>query len=450
MRISSRNVSLSRQGIFVAFVKALVCLLLVAGCLAEGNCGELPGFAAVQEKGKPVQINSSGKARGDSTETKAMRAERSDSPMGNSAFAVSLYSALSAREGNLSFSPASLSSVLALAYEGARGTTRQEMANALQFPLDEKQFHRALSMEYSVPASESIGKGITLSQVNALWGQKGYHFLKAFLNDLKRYHSSGIRQVDFEGNVEDSRKIINGWVEDNTKGIIKDLIKQGVLKTDTRIVLTNAIYFKGMWDSPFPKNNTRDGDFRVNHHQTVKTLMMEQTGDFRYLESQGVKALDLPYTGKALSMIVILPGDDAPLSGVDALLNSSGLDKLVNDLGRAGVVRVHVKLPKFKVSSEFDLAATFSRMGMAQAFGGDADFSGMTGSKGFFIGNVIHKAYVDVNEEGTEAAAASAVVMMKAVLRSREFIADRAFLFIVRDKRTGSILFMGRLTDPKA
>jgi len=293
-------------------------------------------------------------------------------------------------------------------------------------------------------------KSITRSQVNALWGQKGYSFQRAFLYDLKRYHSSEFRQVDFEGNVEGSRKIINSWVEDNTKGIIKDLIKHGVLKTGTKIVLTNAIYFKGIWTSPFPKENTRPGDFRVNRDQKVKTLMMEQTGDFHYMESQGVKALDLPYAGKMLSMIVILPVEDVPPFKVDALMSSSGLDKLVNDLIRSGIVRVHVKLPKFKASSEFDLARTFSQMGLSQAFGINADFSGMTDHKGFFIGNVIHKAYIDVNEEGTEAAAASSVIMMKAVHMHSEFIADRVFMFLIRDNRTGSILFMGRIANPEA
>ncbi|HXK48728.1 MAG TPA: serpin family protein [Deltaproteobacteria bacterium] len=401
-----------------ALFKALVIVSLFMGCAAGGATGEHPA-------GPP---------------------EGNDSPR---SFAVFLYKALKVGQGNLTFSPSSISSVLAMAYDGARGTTREQMAAVLHFPLDSQRFHGFLTETATGSTRQPGQDGITLNTANALWGQSGYPFLQGFLNDLKTFHLSELRRVDFSGQTEAARSAINGWVQEKTAGLIRDLIGPGVLTPETRLVLTNAIYFKGLWAAQFSRQDTRTGRFILSSKDAADVDMMEQTGDFRYLETADMKILEMPYSGSRLSMVVVLPETKGGLSKVEGSLSPSVLGKWMDDIDGANPVQVRVRLPRFKVSAEFDLSRTLSRMGMPEAFGDAADFSGMTGSRGLFISNVIHKAFVEVNEEGTEAAAASAVIMTKSMHMVREFHADHPFLFLIREHRTGSILFMGRVTDPR-
>lgn len=368
---------------------------------------------------------------------------------GNQRFAVSVYSALAGRKANLCFSPMSVSSVLAMAYEGARGETRKQMSQVLGLPIDAAAFHASIQ-EDAVKNAGSGGKDIVLTRANALWGQEGYVFLDAFLHDLKRYHASELQQLDFARQTEAARHTINSWAERGTNGIIRDLIPPGVLRPDTPLVLTNAVYFKGMWASRFRTENTRAGRFAVSSQKGVDVDMMEQTGEFALLEASGVQVLDMPYAGECLSMVVILPRKEGGLPEVEASLSPGTFERWMDDLSRRRPEQVRLMMPRFRVSAGFDLAKTLSSLGMPSAFSAGADFSGMTGSRGLSIGNVIHKAFVEVNEEGTEAAAATAAVMVKSVPMVRDFVADHPFIFVIREKATGRILFMGRLVDPAA
>lgn len=400
-------------------VKVFIMVFLFTGCAAVGQAGESSADPPGRMKG-------------------------------TQSFAANLYTTLMGRDGNLSFSPSSISSVLAMAYEGAKSSTRTQMAAVLHFPLDRRQFHSFLSENSTGIASLSGQPDIGLSFANALWGQTGYVFSQRFLSDLKQYHSSELRLADFSGQTETARGTINGWVEEKTGGIIRDLIKQGVITPDTRLVLINAIYFKGLWAAPFSRKNTRPGRFSLSPKKASTVDMMDQTGDFRYLEAAGLRILELPYTGGGLSMLIILPVAKGDLSAAEQSISPSALGRWLDDLEERHPGQVHVRLPRFTVSSEFDLSRTLVSMGMPDAFGAGADFSGMTGSRELFIGAVVHKAFVEVNEEGTEAAAASAAIMTKSIPMVREFHADHPFLFLIKENRTGRVLFMGRVLDPKA
>jgi len=368
---------------------------------------------------------------------------------GHQTFALSLYAAIRGRDGNVSLSPLSISSVLGLAYEGARTTTREQMARVLCFPLDAEEFHHQVSGTRQALGRVSDSSGLRLDMANALWGQQGYRFLDTYQADLERYHASELRQVDFRGMPDSVRIIINTWIRDSTGGIIRDLVKQGMITAETRLVLTNAVYFKGSWAQGFDRRDTKTSSFLTPDGAGVPVDMMERTGDFAYLETPSVKVLDMPYAGDRVSMVVVLPGKKDGLPQVESSLGPSVLTRWMKQLETAPPVQVRVRLPRFTAAGEFDLSRTLAGMGMPSAFTPDADFSGMTGAKRLFIARVIHKALVEVNEEGTEAAAASAAIMTKSVPRVREFLADHPFLFLIRERSTGTILFMGRVAAPR-
>ena len=400
------------------FVRVLVAFILFAGCAAAGRTGETSG-------GQP----DAGKATG--------------------AFAFSLYGSLKTTDGNLILSPSSISSVLAMAYEGAKRSTRTQMAQVLNFPLDRRQFHHQLSTGLVGAGSSSAQPGIRLSVANALWGQAGHVFLEGFLSDLKQYHCSELRVTDFSAQAETARREINLWAEEKTGGIIRDLITQGVITSDTRLVLTNAIHFKGLWSSPFARENTRPAPFFINPKKSLTVDMMDQTGDFRSLEADGAKVIEIPYAGKGHSMVVILPAEKGGLPDVESAFGPSTLETWMKDLFGRHPEQIHLRLPRFTMSAGFDLSGTLAGLGMPDAFDARADFSGMTGSRELFIGNVIHRASVEVDEEGSEAAAASAAVMTKSMPMTREFHADHPFIFLIRENQTGTVLFMGRVVDPR-
>lgn len=367
---------------------------------------------------------------------------------GNSDFGFDLYQELKDEEGNLFFSPYSISTALAMTYAGARGQTEREMAEVLHFSLEQKPLHFSFS-ELQSHLNTIQNKGnINLSIANSLWAQEGYHFLDTFFDLNKEYYGAGLNFVDFATKTEVARKTINIWVENKTQQKIKELIKPRMFDSLTTLVLCNAIYFKGDWLSQFDKKGTMDADFYISPDEIIKVPMMSQKSKFKFKNFNDFSAIELPYEGNDLSMIVFLPKEIDSLAELERNLTNDNVKKWMDKLSNSYESEILVSLPKFKTTCEFELANVLAEMGMPDAFAG-ADFSGMTGKKDLFISKVIHKAFVDVNEEGTEAAAATAVVMERlAISRPLTFRADHPFVFLIRDNQTGSILFIGRIVDP--
>ena len=389
----------------------------------------------------------------------------------NNKFALELYAKLRTKQGNLFLSPYSISTALAMTYSGARGQTASQMATVLQFPLERRKaldsdnqgrpFYRIeselISPERIAAAFGGLQKalnargakgGYELTVANALWGQKGYGFLKEFQELTQTHYDGKLNELDFVAAAEAARNTINAWVEKKTKDKIKDLIGPGVLDRMTRLVLTNAIYFKGNWASQFKEEKTAEAPFTLANGEKVNAPMMNQTARFNYMEAEDFQGLELPYVDNELSMIILLPRRLEGLSDLEKTLTSENLAAWTAKLRKREVI---VSIPKFKMTSQFSLASVLKSMGMTDAFTANADFSGMTGKKELFISAVIHKAFVEVNEEGTEAAAATGVAMRLTAAvpdRTPVFRADHPFLFLIRDNISGSILFIGRLMNP--
>lgn len=369
----------------------------------------------------------------------------------NTAFALDVYQRLKDTKGNIFFSPYSISTALAMTYAGARENTARQMADVLHFTSDQNNLHPTFA-RLETWLNEIQEKGdVRLNIANSLWPQKGYPFLKEYLTLSEKYYRVTITPLDYKKAVEEARNIINQWVEEKTKDKIKNLVKPGILNPLTRLVLVNAIYFKGNWASQFDEKRTRDDTFYLLSGQNVQVPMMAQKKKFRYAETESLQVLELPYVGEDLSMIVLLPGKTDGLPGLERHLTPGTLMQWIAGLRKQ---EVQVFLPKFKMTSQFRLDQTLTDMGMRDAFDpGKANFSGMDGRRSWlYIGAVIHKAYVDVNEEGTEAAAATAVTMRITMAPSPPtmFRADHPFIFLIRDNKTGSILFMGRVLNPIA
>jgi serpin B len=369
---------------------------------------------------------------------------------GNNAFALGLYAKLrTENKGNLFFSPYSVSTALAMAYAGAKGKTATEMADVLHFTLPQEELPRAFAALATKLHGDVKKVGYQLSVANRLWGQTGYHFLPAFLQVTRDDFAAELAQLDFEQNAEAARRTINSWVEEKTERKIKDLIAPGVLGPTTTLVLTNAIYFNGDWQMKFEVRATRDAPFSLAPQEKMTVPMMQQQAMFAYGAADDLRILELPYIGRNLSMFVLLPTELDGLAGIEKRLSVETLKTWTSGLT---MQTVKVFLPKFKISSGFRLDKTLEAMGMSQAFSGNADFSGMTGKRDIFFSAVIHKAFVDVKERGTEAAAATGIMMARAAARPQQipvFRADHPFLFLIRDNRTGSILFVGRIVNPK-
>jgi len=371
---------------------------------------------------------------------------------GNSALAFDLYQALKDEEGNLFYSPYSISQALAMTYAGARGETAQQMADTLHFILSPDALHPAfnsLDIELSQRGEGAEGtddEGFRLNIVNAIWGQDGYEFLSEFLDVLAENYGAGLRLLDFINTPEESRLTINNWVSDQTEGRIEDLIPQGLIDTLTRLVLTNAIYFNAAWQYPFNEDTTADGAFYLLDGGEVIVPMMSQTESFSYAEGDGYQAVELLYDGGELSMVILL----TQAGHFEAFEESLGAQQVDGIMGRLEPGQVALTIPKFEFESDFSLKETLATMGMPVAFSRDANFSGMTGNHDLFIADVIHKAFVSVDEAGTEAAAATAVVMKLTAVPEEpvEVTIDRPFIFLIRDIETDTILFVGRIFNP--
>jgi serpin B len=402
---------------------------------------------------------------------------------GNSRFAMQLYQKLRDDKGNLFLSPYSISAALAMTYAGARGPTQEQMARVLGYPTARHvaqppsageqritpegggatgagalQAHGPMSPEQF---AQVFGKTVTdlnargggdkyeLRVANALWGQKSYEFLPAFVGLVEKQYGGALQNVDFVAAAEQARQTINAWVAKQTNDKIKDLIGPGVLNAMTRLVLTNAIYFKGKWASQFEKDQTRDQPFTLADGTKVQVPMMNQQTRFGYADANSLQVLEMPYKGDELSMVILLPKAMDGIKGLEQELTAESLSKWLSALRRR---QVNVFVPRFKMTSNFSLAQVLQSMGMTDAFSDKADFSGMTGNHDLFLSAVIHQAYVDVNEEGTEAAAATGAVMRvtsAAPDTTPVFRADHPFLFLIRDSKTGSILFLGQVLNPQ-
>ncbi len=366
----------------------------------------------------------------------------------NTAFALDLFQQLKADKGNLFFSPYSISVALAMTYGGARGHTAAEMEKALHFTLGAQGTHPAFAALNARLAAIQQRGNVQLCIANSLWPQKEYPFLPGYVALMKKYYGVASTPVDYARAVEAARKLINGWVEDKTQRRIQNLIGPGMLDPLTRLVLVNAIYFKGNWASQFKAEHTRDTPFYAAPDKPVTVRMMVQTRQYKYAEIEDLQIVELPYAGNELVMRVLLPGANTPLSAVEDRLTPERLkqwqDRLVTK-------EVCVCLPKFKITwGAVALNQALQNLGMRDAFNLAADFSGMDGTHNLYLSQVLHKAFVEVNEEGTEAAAATAITMLeKSVARSIVFRADRPFLFLIREQKTGSILFMGRVAAPQ-
>jgi serpin B len=375
---------------------------------------------------------------------------------GNSAFAFELHQALRGKEGNLFYSPYSISLALAMTYAGARGETAKQMSDTLQFLLEQAKLHPAfnwLSAELAGRGQGAQGKdgeGFRLNIVNAIWGQKDYEFLSDFLDILAENYGAGLRILDFMNEAEQSRLAINDWVSERTEGRIEDLIPPGAINELTRLVLTNAIYFNAAWKYPFDEGLTANGPFYLLDGRQVIVPMMRETESFGYGKGEGYQAVELPYDGGELSMVILLPAS-GNFEAFEAGLQAQEVSDIISGLRPT---QVALTMPKFEFDSEFGLKDTLADMGMPVAFSPDeADFSGMTGNSELFISDVIHKAFVAVDEAGTEAAAATAVIVGTTSMPTEppvEVTVDRPFIFLIRDIETGSILFVGRVLNPGA
>ena len=373
---------------------------------------------------------------------------------GNSAFAFGLYQALKGEEGNLFYSPYSISCALAMTYAGARGETAQQMADTLQFLLDQDKLHPAFNWldaelaKRGEGAEGKDGKGFRLNIVNAIWGQKDYSFLSAFLDVLAENYGAGLRILDFITETEASRLAINQWVNDQTEGRIKDLIPPGAIDVLTRLVLTNAIYFNAAWAYPFDEDMTADGSFYLLDGGHMIVPLMKQTESFGYTEGEEYQAVELLYDNGELSMVILLP-EAGEFEAFEAGLQAQQVCDIISDLQSTEIA---LTMPQFEFDSEFSLKDALADMGMPIAFSGAADFSGMTGNPELFISDVVHKAFIAVDEAGTEAAAATAVIMKLTAVSEPplEVTIDRPFIFLIRDIETGAILFIGRVINPGA
>jgi serpin B len=371
----------------------------------------------------------------------------------NSEFALALYRQLRDKEGNLFFSPYSISNALGMTAAGARGETLNEMAKTLHFSGDLAKVSPAFRQLIESLNGDPKTRKYQLNVANALWCQKGYGFEAAFLKLTEKDYFAGLKQVNFAGESEKSRLEINHWVEEQTKDKIKDLLKTGTIDSNTRLVLTNAIYFKAAWLKPFFDKATKEDDFLIGEGKKVgKVPLMHTIEDCQYAEGDDFQLLELPYEDYQLSLIVLLP---KKVDGLTDLEKKITVDSLEKWRSKAKEHQVTITMPKFKTTAEFELSETLKKMGMPLAFTEQGDFTGITKDEKLYISKVVHKAFIDLDEKGTEAAAATAVIMKRASAAVHQkpkanFKADHPFVYMIRDQATGSILFMGRLTDPLA
>ncbi len=368
---------------------------------------------------------------------------------GANRFAFDLYGQLKEKPGNLFFSPYSISTCLALTFAGARGNTEKQMAKVLHFDGEPATVHAAFGELQSQLGKAGNQKGIELSIANALWAQQGHPFLPAFLKTASTDYQARVKQADFKTDAAGVTRQINNWVADKTNDKIKDILPPGLLNAQSSLVLANAIYFKGIWATPFIPRATSKQPFHLTADSQVESALMHQTEEMPYMENEAYQAVEIPYAGKQLALVIILP---RAVDGCAKLESQLTADFLAEARAYMKPKKVELSLPKFEMNSGFALRDTLERMGMVDAFG-SADFSGMDGMKDLFLSAVQHKAWVEVNEQGTEAAAATVAITKRSAIAKPidppvVFRADHPFIFLIRDTASGAVLFLGRLASP--
>lgn len=415
-----------------------VLLLLLAACTGP------EGEPATQESAPPA-------ARAPAAD--ATPAEPAQEPatvaQSATAFGIDLYRKLGQEERNLFFSPVSLSGAFGMVQAGARGETEAEIARVLHYPLPREGLHPALGALMRGMALDQPGRRLAVA--NAVWVQRDYPLLADYVRLLGQDYGAAPETVDFLADAPAAAGRINKWAERNTNGRIKNLLRAGDLSANTRLVLTNTVWMKADWLRQFHPFMTRPADFFAAGGQAVQVPFMHQQEPFRHLDTPGFQAIELPYVGEELAMIVFLPKARDGLPAFEGELDAGRLERWIGQLRAAEPEPVDLALPKIRLETRYQLARTLSDMGMGLAFGSGADFSGIDGRRGLFIAKAIHQTFLQVDEEGTEAAAATALVMNESSAPPPpqiRFHADHPFFFLIRDNRSGAVLFMGRIGEP--
>ena len=422
----------------------------LTGCLnAADEPAKKPEGAGNQPKDEPAQ-----KPEGAGNQPKVDPADMKALVEGNNEFAFDLYKQLRKKEGNKFFSPYSISTALGMTFAGARGNTAKEMAQTLHFTLDNERLHPASGELIRKIQGADKKRNYELAVANSLWGNKtGLSLEPKFLRITQIDYQAGFHHVDFGKDPEGARQAINGWVEDKTNKKIENLFPKGAIKDKTRLVLVNAIYFKADWSDPFPSKATNPNDFTLPGGAAVKVPMMNHQIDANYMANADFQLAELTYKDNELSMVVILPKKKDGLPEVE---NKLSVGYLTEALALVKTERLQVSMPRFKMTERFSLPEDLAKLGMREAFDPEkADFTGMSqyNSPKLCISEVVHKAFVVVDEKGTEAAAATGVGVQVTVgskpVAPIPFRVDHPFLFLLRHNATGSILFMGRVSDPR-
>jgi serpin B len=420
------------------FPGLILMLALLSACAAPAGGGQ----QSVAQSEKPR-----------STSPNASPSDLQTLTAGTRAFAFDLYQQVRAQPGNLFFSPHSISLALAMTYAGARGSTAQEMQQALRLGLPPASLHpafNALQLELAKrekDRSDPTKTNFRLSVVNALWGQTGYKFTPDFLDLLAVNYGAGMRLLDYRANPEAARGVINQWVAGQTADKIQNLIPSGAIDANTALVLANAIYFNAPWLVQFSSGATQPGPFTLPDGSQKNVALMHITKQFAYSKGSGFSVVELPYAGGEVAMVLLVP-DAGQFDAFEKGLSAAQWETIRGGLKST---QVNLALPKFQFSSEFNLNAPLKKLGMTSAFQpGQADLSGMDGTRSLFLSQALHKAFIKLDEQGTEAAAATAVVVGVTSMPAEPvtLTVDRPFLFLIQDKPTGEILFLGRVLNP--
>jgi serpin B len=435
---------------FTISLNIVLVLVLLSACAAPAALSPTSTPSGGTNKPLPSTIAVSNKQR--ITNPSAAPADVSQLVTGNNTFAFDLYhSLLDPNTPNLFYSPYSISVALAMTQAGAQGDTLAQMNQVLHYTLPGSSLHQAFNAlqldlaNRQKNADQPDQNDFQLSVANATWGQAGYSFLPAYLDVLAENYGAGLHLVDFKSDPEVARQMINDWVAQQTAQKITDLIPSGSIDPLTRLVLTNAIYFKAGWMTTFEAQQTAPGSFNNLDGKQASIPMMHQQSSFKYFDGNTYQAIELPYSGDKLSMLVMMPGA-GQFASFEKALNLAQLEAIRKNLSEA---TVSLTFPKFKVESSVSLSDILAKMGMPNAFDPNkADFSGMDGTKDLSITGILHKAYIAVDENGTEAAAATAVVVGLMSLPSNvvDLKIDHPFIYLIQDNETGAILFMGRVT----